>query len=181
MTPEEAKKLEAAARRAVDAIENGAQAAGLAAAVAAKDAYFDAHDIDGARQRLREAIRKRIASEDALPDHPWEGARVFRIEAVGWGGRQKKRVEGIVETVRSTTEFAGNIGDWRKPEIGKAIVRSLKKDGTPGVKFKNLNSHWGGLEWQLCEPASAIETREGQDPQGLGAEHESAIQQGDAL
>lgn len=148
MDAQKARELEAQARRRVRGIEDGASAAGREAAAKASDAYKKAHDLPGAREALQAAVIARIAAEDALPPHEWDGRRVFRLESTRWSGREK-RIEGVVETVRSTTRFPESAARWRRPNIGSGIVRLLKKDGTAGLKFETMGD-WKA--WQLADP-----------------------------
>lgn len=116
--------------------------------------------IDEWRERLsaasdvrREARMARIAAEDAQPDHEWEGRRVFRMEPQGRSYQRlpDKRIEGIVETYRSTSDVPMSTPSYRLPAIGEAIVRLLKKDGTPGAKFEKLDRGCWSSKWQLVE------------------------------
>ena len=172
-----ARIAEDEARAARDAIDSAAKAAGQEARQRAEKAYRLAHDYEGACKRLIAACRARIAAEDATPDHEWEGRRVFVMENAGphWN-RSQKRVEGVVETVRSNTVFASNSSGWRKPAIGEPIVRMLKKDGSPALKFESFYRTWGG-KWALCDPASAAGARSGETAQPARSE---GRQSGDA-
>lgn len=86
--------------------------------------------------------------------HEWDGKKVYREEKIygryGSGVKLIERIEGIVETVTRDTEFAENLGSWRRPALGAPIVRLLKKDGTPGKKFERLNNTgFGDTQWLL--------------------------------
>lgn len=93
-----------------------------------------------------------IDAKNALPDHPWTGKRVYKERDVGsWGRKQIERLEGIVETRRSTTSFALN-AKYGIPRIGEGFVRLNKKDGSTGAKFDSLSSGWNADEfWKLVE------------------------------
>lgn len=56
---------------------------------------------------------------------------------------------GVLEVVTSDTVFASNL-TWRKPGIGDYIVRCLKKDGSPSLKFERFR------KWQW-KPADGAE------------------------
>lgn len=97
----------------------------------------------------REAMR---LAKDALPDHPWNGKRVFKHAAApgrGSWNRQTIRLEGIVETVRSHTEFPLNTASYSRPMIGKPLVRLLAKNGKLGRRFETMNGDHHG--WKLVE------------------------------
>lgn len=104
-----------------------------------------------AEQALREA------TDAATADHEWEGRRVFRMvrpRGVNFYMRSnvpEVREEGVVETVRQTSEFAGNLSSYSRPKIGDVIVRSLKKDGSPALKFDKLDSR---KPWSLVSPST---------------------------
>lgn len=142
-----ARKAEADARAAVNAIESAAFDAGQEAAKAAVAAYSKAHDLSGARERLVAAARARVEAEDNLPPHEWDGQRVYRMERANRWSDCEKRVEGIVETRRSSTTFPGNVAYYRLPNIGEGFVRLFKADGSAGARFEKL----GLLPWQLAE------------------------------
>lgn len=101
---------------------------------------------------VRSAERELIAARDRLPDHPWTGKRVYKIEKeyARWSSQviSKTRVEGIVETRRSDTVFPAN-KRWGLPAIGEGFVRLLKRDGTPGTKIDSLTGYKS--EWLLAE------------------------------
>lgn len=122
-------------------------------------------EIEGARKAVLE--RYRVAEEDCLvavsdgekalndvldqrPAHEWEGRRVFRMRARGrsWERLLPQRIEGVVETVRSDAKFADNLSRYSCPSVGAVIVRLLKKDGSPGLKFEPFGT-W--LKWELAD------------------------------
>lgn len=87
-------------------------------------------------------------AQDLQEAHPWTGRRVFARKVLGSAWSQKyERVEGVVETRRSTTVFPVNTADYRLPSIGEGFVRLVKKDGALGTKFDRLNS-----DWRLIDP-----------------------------
>jgi hypothetical protein len=103
--------------------------------------------VDAALARLKAAL-------DTTPDHPWTGRLVYSMQYSGhvWE-RRKKRVEGVVETMRSKTVLPKNTSDWRRPDIGAPFVRLLKKDGTLGAKFDT----WGmDGDWKLVDEPKTI-------------------------
>jgi hypothetical protein len=103
-----------------------------------------------AAQQGRSAARIALtAAQDAGPEHEWTGQRVTKLVPNWKYGRLQstETLTGIVETVRSTTEFAGNLPLYGRPRIGDPIVRLLKKDGTPGLKFERLHGNYHG--WKL--------------------------------
>lgn len=153
---EAARQAECDARLAVNAIKTGADRAGTAAAATASATYLSQHDYEGARARSRAASIARIAAEDALPAHEWEGRKVSRTGKIyrrfGGGIVGEKRFEGIVETVRSTSVFAANVR-YNIPPAGSVIVRMLKKDGSPGLSFEGFSDWNGAPRWTLAEVA----------------------------
>jgi hypothetical protein len=105
--------------------------------------------LKGQRSAARRAV---IAAKDAhLPDHPWSGKRVHKMKRVGSlrHGREE-RIEGVVETVRSSTEFPLNTASYSKPRQGKAIVRLLTTKGAVGLRFEKLDRG----AWKLVEEPS---------------------------
>lgn len=153
LSVEDAIREEAAAYRAAEAIKSLADMAARDAHNIARAAFLKQHDYEGAVAAHRAAEIARVAAQDALPAHEWEGRKVFyvqkRIER--WTRREigEDRYEGIVETVRSTTTFPANKA-YGLPAIGGVIVRMLKKDGSPGQKFENFTD-WGGKnKWSLA-------------------------------
>lgn len=114
--------------------------------------------LSAARKVLADAERALRDAKDTLPDHPWTGKRVFKMEHHGPSYRRlpQRRVEGIVETVRSTTAFAVNVGTWRRPAVGTPLVRLLKKDGSPALGFDGLSNRWDGESiWKLVDDGAS--------------------------
>lgn len=152
MTVDEAEAAVRAARHAlatvtdaIDAEVAAAKAAIVAAHATARRAADDA--LFAANAALREA-------NDRTPDHPWTGRRVFKLaRAPGQAAWERHpamiRVEGMVETVRSSTEFPLNTSRYSRPNVGSAIVRPLTKSGQPGIRFETLHSSYHG--WKLAE------------------------------
>jgi hypothetical protein len=96
--------------------------------------------VDEAKKLLDEE-RSRIAK--ASQDHPYPLGTLMYEYNVGKLDRKKFKTgkEGIFEIVTNETQFPANIA-YRK-EIGKYIVRVLKKDGTPGLKIEtNWELYW---------------------------------------
>lgn len=145
---EQAKAAVEAADRARRAVEREIRDAEEAAKAAIR-AQFDAR-LKAAWEGVNDARAALVAAQDQTPDHPWTGKRVFRMEQRGrvWERRTPIRIEGIVETVRSTTVFPENTAQWRCPGIGQPIVRLLKKDGSPSKRFEEMSRH---TSWKLAE------------------------------
>lgn len=101
-------------------------------------------------------LYEKAVSESA--SHEWEGRTVTRQvslrNAPGWDLRTTTE-RGVVEVVRIGTEFPANTPSYSRPPIGTTIVRMLKKDGTPGLKFERLYRRLGNNTqidgWQLEE------------------------------
>ena len=109
--------------------------------------------ISAVAQVFRDAREVLRIAKDAVADYPWAGKRVFKMApgSYSWDRNPRMvRVEGLVETMRSTTELPGNASRWNRPPIGSPIVRLLKKDGTPGLKFETMREHSG---WKLADEA----------------------------
>lgn len=88
-----------------------------------------------------EALRAARNADE--PDHPWSGKKVYRMVNVGRSFAPRMvREDGLVETWRITSERPANWSGWRIPPIGQAVVRPLKKDGTPSARFERLDSCW---------------------------------------
>lgn len=96
--------------------------------------------------------RALVAAKDSLPDHPWTGKRVYKIERVyeRWSSRVRSEIrhEGVVETRRSATTLPAK-QRWGLPQLGEGFVRLLKKDGTPGAKIDSLSGYRS--DWKLSE------------------------------
>lgn len=108
-----------------------------------------------AQAEFRAAHDALRAVEDQTPKHPWEGRKVYRLEDTARSRLsrtkvpQYKRIDGVVETVTSATVFPGNTAYYNKPRRGSIIVRLLKGDGTPGVKFERF--HHNHAKWELAD------------------------------
>lgn len=92
--------------------------------------------------------------KNSSPDHEWEGRKVYKMVPRGtrYMPLDPERVEGIIETVRIGARFANNLAHYSRPGIGAVIVRHLKKDGKPGLKFSMTFD--GSLRgWLLAEDA----------------------------
>lgn len=157
MNAEEARENERLTRARVQGIELGASRAGREAAIKAEAAYKAAHDLDGARLALREAVAARIAVEDGLPSHEWEGRKVRRTAPQGRAFERlpDRIIEGVVETFRSTTPLPGNTPTYRRPQIGSPIVRLLRADGSLGSKFEPLLRSPYESQWELARGIEA--------------------------
>jgi len=150
MTEDEAKEAVIGAAFAVQAIEDVIRGEIRAATDAIQAKHAGA--LRDANLVYSQAKRALTAAKDATPDHPWTGKRVFREETIRhrWSTTVARvdRFEGIVETFRSTTSTPANMSAWGRPEIGTPIVRLLKKDGSPGVKFEIMREH---KAWKLVD------------------------------
>lgn len=139
---ETARRIEHEARAAVAKIEADAREIGQNAE---RDARFSL-GIEAAREGVKVAIVARMAAENQLPPHEWDGRRVFRMRNVGRGyGPQYVREEGVVETRYHSTVFPANVGSYSMPRLGEGFVRLIKKNGTVGSKFAGLR------DWQLAD------------------------------
>jgi hypothetical protein len=102
--------------------------------------------------------KQRLLSE-TLPDHEWEGRRVWRIRRVasgsGWRvSHSPSRAEGIVRTFRTDSPRPENLSAYSLPEIGTPVVYLLTKAGKEGKRFERLDVRSvGGKEtaWALIE------------------------------
>jgi hypothetical protein len=152
---EMAEEAERRAMRAMDAILGRKREEKRLAEAGLNERFRE--ELASAFEVLSEARAELRDAKDRLPDHPWAGKRVFRMALQGpsYLRRPAKRIEGIVETRRSTTEFPGNTASYRKPQIGQGFVRLLKNDGTPGAKFELLGHHG---EWKLVDEAAVADT-----------------------
>lgn len=109
-----------------------------------------------ARQEASDAYRETISNEAS---HPWDGKRVYKVVPVynKWSSKvtEHKRVEGLVEVVRLTSQFPANLSSWTRPKLGSVVVRKIKKDGTPSLQLEQ-GYHVNGLsqEWKLIEDDS---------------------------
>lgn len=94
-----------------------------------------AHEAAPLKQRLSELQMQFEKEKSAAVSHPDEGRRVFRVEEVyAWSGALRpsgtKRITGVVEVWRR----GSNAQPGFRADIGRAIVRLCKADGTPGVR-----------------------------------------------
>jgi len=107
-------------------------------------------------RRLSALKREQQEARDAaVVPHEWEGRKVTRDEVKysrSWRGGEKSRtpVFGIVETATSQTQSPANCR-YSVPRVGLPIVRLLKKDGTPGLKFETLARYEHQEQWKLAE------------------------------
>lgn len=101
----------------------------------------------------------RVAQNEAVTPHEWEGKTVTRreYEMKRWAsGRTGKYTDftGVVFTYRNGDQLGR--GQWGN--VGQAHVRLIKKDGTPGLKTERLASmdYHSAPEcrWHLIEDAS---------------------------
>lgn len=117
----------------------------------AEQEVIDRHAADlAARRAIAAACERdlRAAKDRELPAHEWEGKKVWHVARRGsaWN-RIEVRVEGVVETMRTTTRLPNNTPSWREPPLGYPFVRLLKADGTPGTKFMSFNQDY--QQWKL--------------------------------
>lgn len=150
MTEDEAKAALRVVEQELSALDKVIRQEKEAAASAITERYADRRS--ALLARLSAARADHVKAQDATPDHEWTGRRVYKMVSQGrhWERRPQKRVEGIVETMRSTTALPSNTASYRRPYIGAAIVRLLKKDGTPGAAFDML-SNGSYQPWKLVE------------------------------
>jgi len=135
-----------AAEEAVRAIEReiSAEIDAACAAIRAKHkATLDA--ACRARSQAVEAKNAAAISEGAAS--PLVGKKVRR-EVNRWRGpiwsSRRETVEefGIVEVFTRESRMAEKLSRYGRPQLGTLIVRILKKDGTPGLKFERLTEQW---------------------------------------
>lgn len=104
--------------------------------------------IEARARAFKQEQRERLDVDATEAAHPWTGKKVEREEITYSRGNWtrcetgRKTLVGIVETVTSRTEFAANESRYGRPGIGAPIVRLLKKDGSPGLKYERLHSNW---------------------------------------
>lgn len=106
----------------------------------------------------RDALEKRTAYEEALEqaasldeNAPYPiGTKMTREEGVGgvWSRRTETAL-GVLEVVTRQTEYPQNC--LQRAEVGDYIVRYLKKDGKPGLKWSGWNGGWN--PWKPCDPS----------------------------
>ena len=152
---EEAVLAEKAARKKVSALESARDTELREAAAAIRNKHSAA--IHAAQLERQQAHAELVAAKDReLTAHEWDGRRVFRIETYFpqrcSSQTAKRRIDGIVETVRANSQFPDNYSGWRRPELGAHIVRPIKKDGTAGLAFEPFDPRH---EWQLAEDVNA--------------------------
>lgn len=113
-------------------------------------------EIQRRKSTLRGEQRDRLDADALADKHEWDGRKVKRLErkfSRGFSAREISRemIFGVVETVTSKTTWPDNTASWRKPGIGSAIVRLLKKDGSPGVKWEMLERGQYADKWELAK------------------------------
>ncbi|KAK0332810.1 hypothetical protein LTR94_023422 [Friedmanniomyces endolithicus] len=112
-------------------------------AVRAVEASFEAR-LRVAREAISQAESAiQLAENEAVKPHEWTGLKVTRreYETRRWGnGRTGKVTDyfGVVFTYRNGDPLARGMGYC---PAGTAIVRLLKKDGTPGLKMERLDRY----------------------------------------
>ena len=78
---------------------------------------------------------------DKAVRHPREGEIVVRKRKVyhRFSARIQRvdKIYGVVETVKSDCKMPSNLSSYSRPNVGDVIIRSIKKDGSPGIKFHN--------------------------------------------
>jgi hypothetical protein len=100
----------------------------------------------------------RAAENAAVVPHEWEGRKVVMIEPIlnRWSSVPTGKFNtkyGVVETWKNDAEMPLNAG-WRQKSTraGDVIVRSIKKDGSPGLAFVHLNqTGLNGAIWELVK------------------------------
>lgn len=102
-----------------------------------------ARDAEIAAQKAvdAEAIEAAKVRTDGL--HP-VGTKLYEWNQTRWGGSTWKRtgLVGVVEIY--TRECLGKKRRWTaEPEPGDLIIRHLKKNGEPGLKYEGLDRHSG--------------------------------------
>jgi hypothetical protein len=143
-----AEAAEEAARDILQQVERVIREEKWAAAQEVNKRFAD--ELDAARRAVYKACRATTAARDLTPEHPWTGKRVFRLKPQGpsWYRQPPKRIEGVVETMRSTTVLPGNTAGYSRPMLGAGFVRLLKADGSLGLQFTRLHPNDG---WALVE------------------------------
>lgn len=138
-----AEEAERAAKEAVKAKEAAIRQEIEDAKARINAAHAD--ELRALRLAENETYRARVAAENAaVQDHEWTGKIVLRreYERKRWGDGYTGRVtekRGVVETYRHGTELGRGHRVW---EVGRPIVRLLKKDGTPGTLTEDLENSW---------------------------------------
>lgn len=72
------------------------------------------------------------------------GTKMVKWEVIGWGTpRRFTRTKsfGVTEVTNLDTVHPESMGSWSRAELGREIVRFLKKDGLPGIKYDKLWKH----------------------------------------
>jgi len=130
-------------------------------------AHAASRDVEASRseeaRRLSRIVNEtcqaaRAAENAAVVPHEWEGRKVVMIEPIlnRWSAAPTGKFEtryGIVETWKNGAEMPLNAG-WRQKSTraGDVIVRSIKKDGSPGLAFVSLNQAGrNGARWELVK------------------------------
>jgi hypothetical protein len=152
-TLEEAKATASEACRKLQSIEAMVREEKRKAEAAIDERFREI--VKGARSEMARAERALKGAMDRQPDHPLTGRRVYKMEHVSdrWS-RREERVEGVVQTRRSDTEFPGNTASYSLPDLGAGFVRRLNKDGKPGLRFDKLHVGPESWKWHLVEDES---------------------------
>jgi len=90
------------------------------------------HAVKDARTALFKYIDENVS-------HPHEGQIVVRERTLyhRWSSKVRgvEKTYGIVETVRTNCDMPSNLAQYSRPKVGDVIIRALKKDNSPSIKF----------------------------------------------
>ena len=106
--------------------------------------------VNDAEAAVADARAALDAARLAQPPHPWVGQTVWRNDRTYPKGSYYSRevvLRGIVETVTHDTVLPAN--EPSRPPVGTPIVRILKANGQPGLKWQKLVWATGGERWQI--------------------------------
>lgn len=119
------------------AAKYGARLKELSFAVRAARAAYEDAVAEAATGKLKDYHDGILIEWGSPPDwRPYMGA--YKKQPTGRRGRYELRAR--------ETQFAANVGSWRKPVIGEVFIRLIKKDGTPGTGFVKVREG-SGSEW----------------------------------
>lgn len=93
-----------------------------------------------------ESVRDKAREDAALsgPLSRFVGVEVEEWRSGRWEIGELKRTcnRGVMEIWTAKSAAPVNFASWRKPEIGHLVVRLLKKDGAPSLRFEKQTEAW---------------------------------------
>lgn len=169
ITKQELEKLETAWRNANmaadkikqtrEAEQNERERAAVAVVRMEMDAKYgllqkEAWELRSAATKAVEEARVAYAMTGVTSPFPI-GTKLFewqRPRTYSFHNRSGRKLEptgkvGIIEVITPTSEHPDNVSSWRAAEAGDLVIRTLRKDGTPGKSYEKSVSYAAQNSW----------------------------------